>query len=79
MTRIHDKNFHQLIFFKQISWQLFKIEASAIKNNDIDSKPNGIKRKNALNSPLRLITTGEGKCNIVIKKNDLSLFKNYFF
>lgn len=72
MTRIHDKNFHQLIFFKQISWQLFKIEASAIKNNDIDSKPNGIKRKNALNSPLRLITTGEGKCNIVIKKNDLN-------
>lgn len=78
MTRVHDKNIHQILFFKQVCWNLLKIEASTIKPSDSVSnlvesrKPQGkLHRKSALNSPFRLITD-KGRCNIAIKKNDLS-------
>ncbi|KAI1725770.1 UHRF1-binding protein 1-like [Ditylenchus destructor] len=72
MTRVHDKQIRQVLFFKQVSWQLLRIEASAHKKAGAagSEELNG-KRRNAINSPLRLIT-GDGKCRIVIKKDDMT-------
>uniref|UniRef100_A0A7E4VL87 Chorein N-terminal domain-containing protein n=1 Tax=Panagrellus redivivus TaxID=6233 RepID=A0A7E4VL87_PANRE len=66
-TRISDSSCHQVIFFKQITWNLLKIQAFAHSEGGSD-------RGQRLNSPLRLITQG-GRCRIAIKKdsNDGSL------
>uniref|UniRef100_A0A914YYG8 Chorein N-terminal domain-containing protein n=1 Tax=Panagrolaimus superbus TaxID=310955 RepID=A0A914YYG8_9BILA len=60
-SRISDSSCHQVIFFKQVSWNLMKIQAFAHGKDSSD-------RGQRLNSPLRLITQG-GKCRIAIKKD----------
>ncbi|KAE9553819.1 hypothetical protein FO519_002989 [Halicephalobus sp. NKZ332] len=66
-ARLSDASCHQVIFFKQVSWNLMKIQAFAHSEGNSD-------RGKRLNAPLRLITQG-GKCRIAIKKdsNDGSL------
>uniref|UniRef100_A0AC34RQ42 Chorein N-terminal domain-containing protein n=1 Tax=Panagrolaimus sp. JU765 TaxID=591449 RepID=A0AC34RQ42_9BILA len=66
-SRLSDPSCHQVIFFKQVAWNLMKIQAFAHARGNSD-------RGKRLNSPLRLITQG-GKCRIAIKKdsNDGSL------
>uniref|UniRef100_A0A183BVR1 Chorein_N domain-containing protein n=1 Tax=Globodera pallida TaxID=36090 RepID=A0A183BVR1_GLOPA len=65
-TRIHDKTIRQVLFFKQLSWRLLKIEASAHSKYGADEQREPLKSKT--NSPLRLLTV-DGKCRISIKKS----------
>ncbi|KAL3079011.1 hypothetical protein niasHS_014793 [Heterodera schachtii] len=66
LTRIHDKTIRQVLFFKQLSWRLLKIEASAHPKCGADEQREPLRSKT--NSPLRLLTV-DGKCRISIKKS----------
>uniref|UniRef100_A0A915ED67 Chorein N-terminal domain-containing protein n=1 Tax=Ditylenchus dipsaci TaxID=166011 RepID=A0A915ED67_9BILA len=37
-TRVHDKQIKQVLFFKQVSWQLLRVEASAHTKNSLENK-----------------------------------------
>ncbi|CAJ0955343.1 unnamed protein product, partial [Mesorhabditis belari] len=58
-TRLHCHTTHRVLCYKQVSWQLLRIEASA--------RTEETQRRN-INAPLRLITSG-GKIRICLKKN----------
>ncbi|VDN57863.1 unnamed protein product [Dracunculus medinensis] len=60
-SRIIDKALNQMLMFKQVTWQLLRIEASVRSDSS--------KRSN-INAPLRLITSS-GKSRISIKKSIL--------
>uniref|UniRef100_A0AAF5PGS6 Chorein_N domain-containing protein n=1 Tax=Wuchereria bancrofti TaxID=6293 RepID=A0AAF5PGS6_WUCBA len=57
-TRLVDTNTSKLLMFKMVTWQLLRIEASAQANSSC----------NAINAPLRLITSN-GKSRISVKKS----------
>ncbi|CAG9533480.1 unnamed protein product [Cercopithifilaria johnstoni] len=57
-TRIVDTNTNKLLMFKMVTWQLLRIEASAQANPS----------RNAINAPLRLISSN-GKSRISVKKS----------
>uniref|UniRef100_A0A8R1YDF4 Chorein_N domain-containing protein n=1 Tax=Pristionchus pacificus TaxID=54126 RepID=A0A8R1YDF4_PRIPA len=60
-SRISCPNTNRTIMYKQISWQLLRIEASA--HNEGESA-----QRNVINAPLRLITSN-GRIRIALKKN----------
>uniref|UniRef100_A0A0M3JZ66 Chorein_N domain-containing protein n=1 Tax=Anisakis simplex TaxID=6269 RepID=A0A0M3JZ66_ANISI len=59
--RIIDSNSNQLLMFKQVTWQLLRIEASA------QLEPS---QRSNINAPLRLITSN-GKSRIAVKKSSI--------
>ncbi|CAI2358268.1 unnamed protein product [Caenorhabditis sp. 36 PRJEB53466] len=59
-TRITCPSSNKTLMFKQISWHLLRIEASAKSSRD--------EQRSKINAPLRLITSG-GKIRIALKKN----------
>uniref|UniRef100_A0A1I7V577 Chorein_N domain-containing protein n=1 Tax=Loa loa TaxID=7209 RepID=A0A1I7V577_LOALO len=59
-TRIVDTTTGKLLIFKMVTWQLLRIEASAQANSS----------RNAINAPLRLITS-TGKSRISVKKSTI--------
>ncbi|GMT36260.1 hypothetical protein PFISCL1PPCAC_27557, partial [Pristionchus fissidentatus] len=60
-SRISCPNTNRTIMYKQVSWQLLRIEASA--HNEGESA-----QRNVINAPLRLITSN-GRIRIALKKN----------
>lgn len=67
-TRIREPNLNQALLFKQVSWQLLRIEASTLG----DSIATGYN----INAPLRLITS-QGRARITVKKSTVG--KNNIF
>lgn len=65
LTRASDPGLHQVIFYKEVSCQLLRIEAS--DHSATERRPDGM--RNRINSPLRLILPSGGKCRIVVKKS----------
>ncbi|EYB87649.1 hypothetical protein Y032_0259g495 [Ancylostoma ceylanicum] len=61
-TRISCPVINRALMFKQISWQLLRIEASA--------KTDRNEKRCTINAPLRLITSG-GKIRLALKKNTI--------
>ncbi|MFH4983216.1 hypothetical protein AB6A40_009925 [Gnathostoma spinigerum] len=59
--RIAETSLNQILLFKQVTWQLLRIEASARIEQTLRSN---------INAPLRLITSS-GRCRIAIKKSSL--------
>ncbi|VDM53981.1 unnamed protein product [Angiostrongylus costaricensis] len=62
LTRINCPDLSRVLLYKQISWQLLRIEAS--------TKTERSEKRCTINAPLRLITSG-GKIRVALKKNTL--------
>lgn len=72
MTRVSDTNTHRTLLFKQITWQLLRIQASARTGTSHDAQ------LPTINAPLRLITS-QGKCRIAIKKSTLGMCLSFSY
>lgn len=73
MSRVSDPIAQRVLFYKQVTWQILRIEASALSDDSRPKLATGV--RNRINSPLRLITSA-GKCRITIKKNSIGLSSN---
>lgn len=62
LTRVSCPALSRVLIFKQISWQLLRIEASA--------KTDKNEKRCTINAPLRLITSG-GKIRVALKKSSI--------
>ncbi|CAD6187479.1 unnamed protein product [Caenorhabditis auriculariae] len=62
LTRITCSATNRTLMYKQISWQLLRVEASAKTSKD--------EQRSKINAPLRLITSG-GKIRVALKKSSI--------
>lgn len=74
-TRIRDARLQQVLIFKQVSWQLLRIEASniglaAASPEEINANQRSPTGGYNINAPLRLITN-QGRCRVTMKKSTM--------